>query len=98
MKTISFSRFGRKSLLALALAAVVGGAVAAPAMADERWDRGNQASHQRYEDWRHREWRRHEVRDYRYHDYRYHDGRYYAYAAPTYRTPSLNLVFPFDIR
>jgi hypothetical protein len=92
MKTLKQpARLFRSGLLALALAAVLGGAAAAPALAD---------------DWHHgRDFRAHEWRGPVRHDHDYY--RPYAYAPPAYRyapppaaygAPGVNLVVPLDIR
>ncbi len=94
----------RNAMLALGLAAIIGGATAAPALADEYW-------HHQRRDTREQAWRDHERWD--RDDWRYADRdreQRYAYTAPSYgysyappapayvAPPSFNLVFPFTIR
>lgn len=87
--TTNFRRFLRNATLGLGLAAVIGGASLAPAMAaDYRHDDRRDAREHVY--------REHADRDhfYRDHDYRDHDR--YAYAAPVYRTaPAPAYVSPW---
>lgn len=91
MKTLKQpARILRTGLMALTLAALLGGAAAAPALAED-WhhDRDFRA---------HDEWRGHDRRGGDWGRHGHH--RFYAYGAPAYRyaPPPVNFVFPLDIR
>ncbi|MDB5408949.1 MAG: hypothetical protein JWL84_3861 [Rhodospirillales bacterium] len=102
----SKSRRGLRTLLAVAgLAAVIGGASVAPALADD-WHRGGDDRHRGGDDWR---WQQQERREHawRAHEWRERHERDYRVAAPGYYypppvvyapQPALRLVFPFDFR
>jgi hypothetical protein len=97
----------RKMILALGLAAIVGGAAAGPALAhDDEWRGGWRGREGREHEWRRHEWREHEWREHHgYYRYGYAPGYVYApgyayvpppvvYAPPVYAPPSLSFVFP----
>ncbi|MGB3808639.1 MAG: hypothetical protein WA943_01005 [Parvibaculum sp.] len=97
----SVKNIGKKALLgALAVSALLSGALVTPAFAD-RWDRGH---HGRYERWEHRHYHRYApVRGYWAPGYYPPPPVYYApppvyYAPPPppvyYGVPSLNVVIP----
>ncbi len=97
--TSSFRRILRDATLGLGLAAIVGGASVAPAMAGDYWhpDRRDAYSHQDRRDVRQPVWRAHERWEprYAYAAPRYGYGYGYAPPAPAYvAPPSLNFVFP----
>jgi hypothetical protein len=96
----SKSRRGLRTLLAVAgLAAVIGGASVAPALADD-WRRGGDDWRWQQHERREHAWRAHEWRERHERDYRGAAPRYYyppppvVYAPP----PALRLVVPFDFR
>ena len=101
MSYTSKSRRAMRTLLTvLGLAAVIGGASVAPALADD-W------RHRDRDDWR---WEQHERREHAWqaHEWRERHERYYREPAPSYYSapppvvyappPALRLVFPFDFR
>ena len=99
--TTNFRRFLRNATLGLGLAAVIGGASLAPAMAaDYRHDDRRDAREHVYREHAERE---HAYREHAYREHERWEPRY-AYAAPVYRyapapayvAPSLN--FGFTIR
>jgi hypothetical protein len=88
----SLRRRWRSGLLAVALAAVVGGVGIAPAFADGDWHRGD---HDRYaHDWRGGDWRAAPSFVYAAPGYAYYPapGAGYSYAPPVYAAPSLSFV------
>ncbi len=104
----NFRRILRNATLGLGLAAAVGGASMAPALAADYWqpgrrdvyshqDRRDAYSHQDRRDVRQPVWRAHERWEprYAYAAPRYGYGYRYAPPAPAYvAPPSLNFVFP----
>jgi hypothetical protein len=97
-RTPGFIAILRRSLTALALVAVVGGATAAPALADDDWhhgwrghDEGNRGWHG-HDEWREHAWREHMWRErereraWREHEWRlrHQPGYYGYYQAPGY--------------
>lgn len=81
--TTNFRRFLRNATLGLGLAAVIGGASLAPAMASDYWH------HDR------RDVREHVYREHFYRDHERFEPRY-AYAAPVYRyAPAPAYVSPW---
>jgi hypothetical protein len=108
MKTVNLRWNARKTVMALALAGVLGGVAAGPALADDGTRHG--AGQQRYEhqDRREQGWREQGFRRQEWREPAYREHRAYAYAAPSYRyaapgyayapRPGLNVVIPFDIR
>jgi hypothetical protein len=97
--TTNFRRFLRNATLGLGLAAVIGGASLAPAMAadyrhDDRRDAREHVSRER--DYRDHDYREHDYRDHDYRDHDYRDHDRYAYAAPVYRyAPAPAYVSPW---
>jgi hypothetical protein len=96
--TTNVRRILRNATLGLGLAAVIGGASLAPAMADDYRHRDGYSHYDR------RDFREHANREYAYRDRERFEPRY-AYAAPSYRyyapapayvAPSLN--FGFTVR
>jgi hypothetical protein len=98
-----------RAVLALALAAIIGGVAALPARADNDDNRGHGRGHQQD---RHQDRRGDERDRYQWNEHRWRDEHpnvyvapgYYAYApppvvyAPPPVPPSLNFVFPLDLR
>lgn len=96
MTAVARRRTLRTLVLALGMAALMGGIAAAPALADDHWrhDRG----------WREHEWRRHHP-----HPVAVYPAPAYAYAPPpviyappppppvVYAPPGLNIVVPLHI-
>ena len=89
MSTLNFRPFARKALMAVAVVAVMGGAVAAPAMAED-WHRGGHEHFDRHVARRvHNDWR------WRHDRYAYAGPAYRYYAPPAYYSPpALSFVFP----
>jgi hypothetical protein len=106
----AFEQRARTALLALGLAALLGGVAATPAFAEEGW-RGRDGrehewrEHERREHaWREHEWREHEWREHEWREH-YHYGYAPGYAYPpafAYQPPppayvappTLSFVFP----
>jgi hypothetical protein len=85
MRPLNLRSTLRNSVLALGLAAVVGGIAAVPASAEE-WHRyGNSGRYDHDDGWRAREYRAHEWREHRY--ARDYDGPRVVYGAPYYYGP-----------
>ena len=101
-KPTALKRRLRAGLMAASLAAVVGGATMAPALADDYWHR----DHDRFA---REHWREHERWEHRRFAYAapgyYHPYVYQPYVAPGYAyapaypvAPSFNVVVPLHIR
>jgi hypothetical protein len=105
MRPLNLRSILRNSVLALGLAAVVGGIAAVPASAEEwhrygnygRYDHddGWRAREYRAHEWREHEWREHEWREHRY--VRDYDGPRVVYGAPYYYGPPV-ISFGLNLR